>query len=191
MKKLIIALLALFVVNTQAADVTVAWPANPPAEQATYVLEFRVNGINPWSVMADNLATNSFTTNLTSGVWREFRVAAKNITGTSAYSYGAQATAPTAPLAPTVTVVGSAVTVDWLPVTGASSYVLEYRVNGVGSWNVLVDANVLTYSQTFTPGALYSFKVSAKNITGTSPASPEASTPSVPSVPGAVTVTVN
>lgn len=196
-KLFVAAILAVFAINATAlaADVTVSWPANPAVEQAEYLLEYRVNNALPWIVLADNMTTTTLTTNLADGSLYQFRAAAKNITGTSAYSgMVAPPDAPSQPAQPVVVATGNSLTVSWAPnpAEEGAKYSLQYRRNG-GAWLtplLLINSTNTTFTQEFPQGTLYGFRVTASNITGTSTYSLEGSGPPVPSVPGPLTVVV-
>jgi len=69
----------------------------------------------------------------------------------------------------TATVSGPSVTFNWTSVPLASSYVIQYNING-GSWNnATTNSLTTTYTVNTSRGNTVTFQVAAKNSAGTSP----------------------
>lgn len=193
-KTLVVALLAILITSTAVADsLTISWPANPASEGVTYSLQHRVDG-GAWSPLVSGLTVTNFTGDFTAGQFHAFRVAASNLGGMSAYSAeGNPPGIPAKAATPVITINGLDVTIAWdaSPAEEGADYRLEYQING-GNWFLLVgDYADTSFTQAFTAGSVYQFRVAATNISGQGPYSDVASTPGAPSVPGTPAVIVN
>ena len=159
-------------------------------------------------------ATSCTISSLTNGTSYTFTASASNTTGNSASNSSASAGVipagiPSAPTGVTASGTGGSATITWsTPDSNGGSaitdYVVQYSVAGSGSWTTLADGVSTSTSANvtgLTAGNSYEFRISAKNVIGTSiPSftSPVASTfPTVPTISGVtsaseqVTVTWN
>jgi hypothetical protein len=173
------------------SQVTVNWTA-PTANGGTapigYQIQQSVNGGTAWTtVVADTgtSAVSAVVTGLTNNAAYVFRVAAINAMGMGPNSAGsvsvtprAVITAPTVPVAPTLTAgaAGSrAITVRWVaPANGGSvitGYALQYTTNGASYITVSANTGSAAVTRTvtlLTAGTSYRFRVAAINAVGTS-----------------------
>lgn len=98
----------------------------------------------------------------------EFRVRAANAAGSSAYAT-ASVKMIAAPAAPTVSAeqVGSQARFSYTSVSGADSYVAQYRI-GTGSWQTVALNPGASHSVSASPGQTVEFRVLARNVAGDS-----------------------
>jgi large repetitive protein len=185
------------------------WSGTRSAITATVAVPPAAAGTTTWSAWTTfndgtSTATSATVTSLANNVTHEFRVAATNAIGTGAYSTTAEATpsAPTTtPSAPT-NLTGSAgnaqVALSWTAPSSTggfaiTDYVVEYSTNG-STWVVFADGVSTSTSATVTAltnGQSYTFRVAAKNSSGTGAyASTPSLTPSTtPGTPTGLTAT--
>ena len=136
---------------------------------------------------------------LTNGTAYTFTTTATNSAGTSSSSSAASnsvtpAGVPSAPTGVTGTGTGGSATVTWsIPSSDGGSaltdYVIEYSVVSSGTWTTFADGTSTATSTTITglsAGSSYQFRVTAKNIIGSSIAS--FSSPTVATLPTAPTI---
>jgi uncharacterized repeat protein (TIGR02543 family) len=137
---------------------------------------------------------------LTNGTAYSFTSTAANTTGTSASASAASAAVtpagiPDSPTGVTGTGLGGTTNISWtLPVSDGGSaitdYVIEYSVEGSGTWTTFADGVSTATSATvtgLTAGNAYEFRVSAKNLIGNS--LPSFTSPVVEALPTAPTIT--
>ena len=159
-----------------ATSVPLTWAAVPNA--ATYRVEYRVSGAEPWTTADDTLTGTTHTVEgLTCGTAYEFRVSAYGDGTTLAEAWGAASTAVTAttgacpllpaPAAPTTlaagTVTATSVPLTWAAVPNAATYRVESRASGTETW-ILADDTLTTTTHTvddLTCATAYEFRVSA------------------------------
>jgi uncharacterized repeat protein (TIGR02543 family) len=139
-----------------------------------YVVEYRVTSSGTWSTFSDavSTATSATVTGLTAGNSYEFRVAAKNIIGTSLASFESASisTLPNAPTIATVVAASGQVTVTWSApahlgsgsLTGDEYEVTAYDTNGNVAGTCIPTSGQRSCVVTgLTNGSSYTFKVKA------------------------------
>ena len=137
---------------------------------------------------------------LTNGTAYTFTSTATNSAGSSASSSSASAAVtpaglPSSPTGVTGSGTGGTASVSWsAPNSNGGSaitdYVVEFSVTGSDTWTTFSDGISTSTSATITgltSGTSYQFRISAKNLIGTSPAS--LSSPTVSTLPTAPTIT--
>jgi hypothetical protein len=144
----------------------------------SYTAQYRVTGQSLWITAATNIQTTQVTVgNLTASTEYDFQVIAVNSAGSSSPSTVANGTTTiVAPGIPTAVSVGAitqtATTVSWTaPSTGGAvtSYTLQYRVTGAGSWIQITGITITSSTITgLTAGTQYDFQVEAVNSGGVS-----------------------
>ncbi len=166
-------------------QILLTWTDNATNETG-FVLERSANGGAYTQIAAPGPRTNtgsvSYTdTTVQAGNSYQYRVAAVNAAGTSAYAYSAVVAVPTIPLAPTLLTATAArqgnndrVTLTWSAVNNATSYTIQRATNSTFTTGVtnINAGNTTSYVDTVargTPGATtYWYHVQAVNASGTS-----------------------
>jgi hypothetical protein len=129
--------LASSAITTSSA--TVSWTAVTGA--STYTVQYRVVGAPSWTTSSNTASTSISLMGLTYSSNYEWQVRTNCIYGNqSAYSASSNFTTLTPACNVPSGLASSAITannatVSWSAVTGASSYDVQYRVVGAGSWN--------------------------------------------------------
>jgi titin len=166
------------------ASTRVTWSApasNGGAAVSDYVVQYSSDSGATWSTFARaaSTVTAATITGLSSANSYVFRVAAKNIAGTSSYSVATSAVTPFAVAGAPLNVAGSAqnaqVVVSWeAPVSNGGSvvtdYVVQYSSNGGAYWATFSDGTSSATTVTvrgLTNGTNYVFRVAAVNEAGT------------------------
>jgi hypothetical protein len=178
---------ALTASNITATSATLSWAApnsNGGAAITRYIVEYRPSTTTAWqSVSVTAPATNTTLTALTRNTGYVFRVTAQNSAGNSPASATSQLTtlasppsAPATPKASNITATGA--TLSWATPSsngGAAitRYVVEYRATTATTWrSVIVSASTRsTTISALSANTNYTFRVTAQNIAGNSPAS--------------------
>jgi uncharacterized repeat protein (TIGR02543 family) len=137
---------------------------------------------------------------LTNGTAYTFTSTATNTAGSSASASTSSAAVtpagvPTAPSGVSGTGTGGTINIAWtVPSSDGGSaitdYIVEYSVDGSGTWATFADGTSTTTSATVTgliAGNAYEFRVTAKNIIGNS--LPSFSSPTIETLPTAPTIT--
>ncbi|MFM2078973.1 MAG: hypothetical protein RJA49_2863, partial [Actinomycetota bacterium] len=165
------------------STVALTWAA-PTATGASpitdYVVQYRRTTSTTWLTFKDAVSTTraAKVTGLVDGVAYSFRVAAKNVAGTSAVSAAvtARPTAVPGPITVTATPGLRRVTLAWTaPPAGATAvtdYVVQFRRSTSSTWLTFADGLSTTRGTTVTglsTGVRYAFRVAARNRTGTGP----------------------
>ncbi|WP_371780880.1 DUF7927 domain-containing protein [Streptosporangium subroseum] len=172
---------------------TVSWtaPANNGSPITGYVVTPYRNGVAQTPVAFDASATTRTLTGLTAGASYTFTVAAVNAIGTGSASPASNAVVPYAvPGKPAITAVtagSSSATLTWTAPTNngsaITSYIITPYINGVAQPTQTFGGTATTQTATgLTPGASYTFTVTAVNAAG--PGQPsDPSTAVVPNPP--------
>ncbi len=156
-----------------------------------YRVQYRQAGTSAWIGVADGPSTSPEATipDLTNGTTYEFRVAAVNSVGSSAFTDPVAATPATVPGPPTdlvATGLDASVQLTWSPPDddggdAISDYLVEQSTSSGGPWDVVTDLIGTTPSAPVTDltnGTEYWFRVSAINDVGAgSPTSSVSATP--------------
>jgi len=162
----------------QATNPTMVW--NPVPGGGTYRLQVSLSPGFIGTVYNDSTRTNTSQqiTGLTVATTYYWRVNAKNVAGTSAYSTVWSFTTIGPPAAPVlVSPIAAAqnqptsLTLSWLASTGAATYRLQVSTNSSFATTVYNDSTITGTSQPITGllvGTTYYWRVNAKNIAGTS-----------------------
>ena len=146
------------------------WTAIPGA--ISYNIQYRPVGTTTWSTTTS--ATNSVTiTGLTPATNYEFQVQTVCSSGNSIFSSSTTFTtlANTCSVPTGLSVTGityTSATLNWIAVSGAVSYNIQYRPTGTSTWSTTASiVNSVTISG-LTPGTTYDFQVQVVCSTGTS-----------------------
>ena len=162
----------------QPTNPTLTW--NSVAGADTYRLQ--VSTVNTFATTVYNDSTRTTAlqaiSGLAVGTTYYWRVNAKNVAGTSAYSTVWNFTTVTPPLAPVLVApvnaavnVSSSPTLSWLASTGANTYRLQVSTINTFASTVYDDSSLASLSQGIpglTSGTIYYWRVNAKNSSGTS-----------------------
>jgi hypothetical protein len=164
--------------QNQPTSLTLSWLASTGAD--TYRLQVSTSSSFATTVYNDSTitGTSQAITGLTVGTIYYWRVNAKNVAGTSAYSTrnfttivaGLQAPLLAAP-ADGDTVITTSPTLSWNPSTGAATYRLQVDTSSSFATTVFNDSTITGLSQPIaglTNGRTYYWRVNAKNSGGTS-----------------------
>jgi hypothetical protein len=147
-----------------------SWIAVPGA--ISYNIQYRVVGTTIWT--STTSGTNTITiTGLTPSTNYEFQVQTVCSSGTSAYSASVDFTTLALPCSVpaglTVTgITSSSATLNWIAVSGALSYNIQYRIVGASTWSATTSATNSVTISGLTPGSNYEFHVQVVCSTGTS-----------------------
>lgn len=166
-------------VAASESSVTVSWSAVTGA--TGYVVQYRAAGTTAWTDRPETTALTDTITGLTPGTTYQIRVIAKGddvISGDSPPSIVQVVATPADPLDAPANLSGgtpTALTIPatWDAVTGATGYVLRYRVQGTTTWTTRTQVTATTDTITgLTPATAYDLQVMAKGngtTTGDSP----------------------
>jgi len=173
--------------SVNGLTVSVSWAASLP-ETTHYLLEIYKNDYSPAPVRVDrSVLSYSFTGE--QGAKYQFQTKACNSVTCSSYSPGSNVvwagvspTPPPQPAAPTASLSGLGMTVRWAASPNATYYLFEPWRNGVPTGQLTL-GNVLSYSFTSDPSAIYQFQTKACNQFGCSSYSPGSNIITVPSPP--------
>ena len=175
---------SLMTVSNGTSAITLTWTDNSSNETG-FIIE-RQNADGSFSVVG-NASANATTYNdsgLQGGTAYNYRVRATNNSGPSGYSNESSAsTVNRAPIAPTnlaaIALSGNAVRLTWTDnSTNESAYRVERRTGSNGSWALIdtISANLTLYTDaSASANTAYSYRVTATNGAGSSPASNTAS----------------
>jgi hypothetical protein len=162
----------------QPANVTMIWNSVPGA--TTYRLQVSTSNTFATTVYNDSTRTSTSQqmTGLTLGVTYYWRVNAKNLAGTSAYSTVWSFNTTAAPATPVLispdnlaTNVAINPTLSWNASIGATSYRVQVSTSNTFATTVFNDSTVTNTTQSITGlnnGTTYFWRVNAKNTSGTS-----------------------
>lgn len=160
----------LFVTSLSTTSALLNWSALSGA--LSYNVRYRVTGSSTWSTTSS--AVNSATiTTLFPGTAYEFQVQAVCASGTGSFSATSAFTTLALPcsIPSGLTVSGidtDIATLNWVAVSGAVSYNVQYRIVGAASWlSLTATTNTLTLSG-MTAGTNYEFQVQVVCASGTS-----------------------
>jgi hypothetical protein len=166
--------------QNQPTNLSLSWIASVGAN--TYRLQFSTSAVFASTVIDDSTITSTSRpiTGLTIGTTYYWRVNAKNVAGTSAYSTRnfTTATIVVAPQPPFLvapangdTVITTNPTLSWDASIGAATYRLQVDTSGVFTNTIFNDSTLTGISQlmsSLTNGKTYYWRVNAKNSGGTS-----------------------
>lgn len=175
-------------------QVSLGWTDHSAGESGFRIF-FSADGTN-WTEAgtAGTNATSYTVTGLTADTAYQFRIAAYNGGGDSAFSNQPSATTwpppPPAPASLSVPTVGvSELGLSWSDVTGETGYRIERSTDGT-SWTQIADlgADVVSYSDTgLAEASAYSYRISAYNGTGDSPYADTVTGTTLPAAPSSLT----
>jgi titin len=186
-----------------AGQATVSWTA-PAFNGGSVITGYAVTRYAGGVAQGTNsvgVVTQTTASGLTNGTTYTFRVAAKNVAGTGAFSSDTNAvtprTVPDAPTAVSATPGAAQATVSWsVPASDGASPITGYDVTryvgGVAQATTSVGVVTQTTVSGLTNGTAYMFRVAAKNAIGTGAQSTDSSavTPrTVPDMPTTVSAT--
>jgi len=166
--------------QNQETSLTLSWLTSTGA--STYRLQVSANSSFAATVYNDSTitGTSQLITGLTVGTTYYWRVNAKNVAGTSAYSTRSFTTivmvaAPQAPIlaapADVAVNISTSPTLSWNAATGATTYRLQVDTSAFFAHTVFDDSTLTGLSQPIsglTVGKTYYWRVNAKNSFGTS-----------------------
>ncbi len=175
---------ALDVTPTSTTTLTLSW--TPATGATSYDVEQSEDGLT-WFTIGNPTDTSLPAGSLTNGTTYYFRVRALNPTGASDYVIATNVlTPPTAPAALSVsTTTASSLTLTWSAVSGATLYTVERSADDL-TWQSVgtTTTGITNWSDTgLAAGTHYSYRITASNPSGTSPASDILSTVTTPSAP--------
>jgi len=200
-------------VVTSSSVIGMTWVA-PAVNGGTPVIDYRVSwdqGGSTFVQLASGITSTAYTTSVTlvaNSVYK-FKVESRNSFGYSTSSTNevaitAKTTAAVAPTAPLTLANNAAVTASgtvgltWLaPLSNGGVPILDYKISaktGGAAYSTLGTSASTSYTALgLTAGAVYTFKVSARNSVGSGPDSSEVdiTAAAIPNVPAAPTTTVN
>jgi beta-glucanase (GH16 family) len=166
--------------SVDGVDVTPLTPVDQPAFQKEFflILNLAMGGSYVGNTIASSLTSASYEVDYV----RVYQAASATVT------------APSTPAAPTFSsVTSTGFTVNWVAISGATSYRLDVSTSSTFASYVTQDLTVSNTSQvvsSLSPGTTYYARVRAVNSGGTSASSPngtQATTASAPSVPATPT----
>lgn len=133
---------------------------------SSYEAAYRINS-GSWQSVSVSAGTVT-RVSASAGQTVEFRVRATNAAGSSSYAT-ASVKMIAAPAAPSVTAqqVGTQVRFSYSSVSGADSYVAQYRINS-GSWQGVALNPGVNHTVAASPGQTVSVRVLARNVAGSS-----------------------
>ena len=179
--------IGLYTPSTAIGSMSLSW-INPSSNSAAgvtdYIVQYKKTTDASWSTFADGVSTTTkaTVTGLAASTQYNFRVAAVNSSGTSAYtpSITVLSHASGIPNTPT-NIIGTAPTptsiyLTWTAPTSMNGgtlndYVVLYKLNTATTWSTWDDGVSTKTSTTvtgLTAGARYQFKVASKSNNGTS-----------------------
>jgi len=153
-----------------SGQIAVTW--NASAFAASYVVQRSTNGGSTYTTVNSPTTTGYNDTNVTNGHTYYYKVAAVNVTGTSAYCTPVSATYSLPPTAPTGVngILGNnQVTINWTSVTGATSYNVKRSLVSGGPYTTITSPATNSGTDTgVSSGTTYYYVVSAVNTGGES-----------------------
>jgi titin len=152
-----------------ATSVTLNWTQVPDA--TGYKLERSTNQTTwtPTTIGSGSTVTST-DAGVNGGTNYYYRLSAIDAAGTSATTAVVHVlTVPASPTLAATAVSATQINLGWNTVTGANSYVLESSSDGGITWNTIASPVTTTFANAgLTTGLTYTYRVSAKNATGTS-----------------------
>lgn len=156
---------SLTTTNIGAVSATATWLS---VTGVTYTVDYREVGAATWTNVATAVATSTVSiTGLTAGKNYEWRVIANCLNDVQSVYATAQFTTLGDCAAPagltTTNISASAATLNWLPVTGAASYTVAYKLSTATTW-ITAAAGTTATSATITglnAASLYNWRVNA------------------------------
>jgi len=178
-------------VNSESS-ITVGWGS---VTGATGYYIYRSESYNgTYSEIGTSETASYADTDLLSSTAYYYKIAAYNSGGTGTQSgYAYAYTPPSVPTGVTATANStSSITVNWLPVTGASTYYIYCSTIADGTYTLAGTSATTSYTNTsLSIGTTYYYKIAAYNSGGTGTQSSYASIATLPGVPTNVTATAN
>ena len=183
--------------------VTLNW-TDPQTNNGSAIQQYAISSNPPcptctFSSLTGANVTTATVSGLTAGTAYNFTVSAINGVGASSPSTASNAvTIPAVPSAPTLasasTNTNGSITVNWTDPTDNGAAITRYNIVpspacGSCTYTTLTGATLTSATVSgVTPGANYSFTVTATNGVGTGPASSASNTVTAPNVPGTPTI---
>lgn len=156
--------------NVSPSQADVSWTA--VANALSYSVEYKTTTATAWTTAIITSTTNYTITGLTASTQYDWRVKTNCTGGSSAYT-AAQMTTPNlngcgVPASLNVTNLGNSnATMNWLPVSGATSYTLYYKMASISSWIIVNGINSTAYVKTgLNLNTPYEYKVRANCSAG-------------------------
>ena len=159
------------VTAASSSRINLAW--NPVTDATNYKIERSVDQ-TAWTPLVPNPALSATSvsyadTGVSAGTTVYYRISAIDAAGTSAASTVAHAlTYPATPVLTGTVTSATVITLNWLAITSATSYLVETSTDGGNTWSTASTPSTLTYANTaLTADTLHAYRVSAINATGT------------------------
>jgi hypothetical protein len=164
--------------NVSPSQADVSWTAVTNA--LSYSVEYKTTTATTWTTAIITSTTSYTITGLTASTQYDWRVKTNCTGGSSAYT-AAQMTTPNlnscgVPASLNVTNLGNTnATMNWLPVSGATSYTLYYKMTSISSWLIVNGITSTAYVKTgLSLNTPYEYKVRANCSAGSGVFSPVA-----------------
>ena len=150
-----------------SSEVTVSWPAassNTNYAVTAYELNYSTNGGSSWTVAGTTSGT-SMSVEIPAGATSiRFRVRAKDTNGQwSDYRTGteSQVLLPPTITVPIIVMQVQPITVNWTPITGASSYTLQRKADTDEDWTQVYSGDNLTFTESARTWTSVQYRVQA------------------------------
>jgi len=185
-----LATLLLLTTTLKADQVEINWTSVTGA--ISYNVYERIAASGDPFVLAGNVTTNTFATDISTPGRREYYVKTVNLAGESTQS-GSVFT-PAAPVTPanySVTTTGYTVALNWTASPGATLYnIYSQKVGSTNGYVVVASVTTNSYSTNMVESGQWGFYVKAHNLAGDSTETSTLFSASVLGPPGGVTITV-
>src|SRR6185437_12618091 len=154
-------------------EIDLLW--TPVNDATSFKIERSINQTT-WTALAPNPALNGNSssyndTTASAGTTYYYRISAIDAAGTSIPSTTATAlTKPATPVLTATVASATSISLSWVAITGATSYVIESSNDGGNTWANLPSQSGTTYVNTgLTADTQYKYRIHAVNATGSSP----------------------